>query len=494
MEKSETDINYYIKLPNRLFYKSKTDTEDSILSQVKNDKVLLVMDYLYTSVNRRNLIKFTLEDIIVDCGFKPNKRPSKKSKNLNITKKSKNSNEQFIYILSQLQKLNIIHIFDKNINSSFLVETIKPKQLLRCTLNINLEQGFTLLFDSEKAKINTQIIDKVDNYKLLIYYCYLKCRMYKRKIGDDRACHGGRSEVTWVSFKKINDDLGLANESISKYNDILTKINLIRIDNAGTWYYTDDKYMITRESSNIYTLYKDNEEYWKEDLKEGIKGYKGLLMNANKTFTGTREYKNNNHKLNGELGSLIKKRDSVNPTATPENIARITEIQYLQSDNVKNSYRLKSYLSINEKDCMLLSNYYANNCDDEKASYYEDLEHALGLTDIDCNILVDWSYYVKIISEYEEKDFDLIVNVVKKYKRNHSIWIEFIDGKPTIHLGRSKEKFQGTDVVSEEEYINNSYEYYEPDEDEISDDERDYEEEQQQKAQDMYEQNQQWNQ
>jgi len=178
-----------------------------------------------------------------------------------------------------------------------------------------------MLDDSEKNKILNQImVDKIDNNKLLLYYCYLKCRMYKRTDGDRLEVNGGRPEIAYPAFKLIGEDLGITDVSIDKYNKTLVLLDLIRYDSAGLWHYADDPNRIPRESCNIYTLYTNDEES-AHNLKEGIKFYKKL--NADKVFS-KKEYKNNNRKLNGELGSIIKKEKL--GTATDEDIIRKSEI------------------------------------------------------------------------------------------------------------------------------------------------------------------------
>jgi len=296
--------DYYCKLPNGLFY-SKVDGEVGIIKLLGSDKPLPILEYLYINTNRKNVVEFTLESLIVACGFEPNRNKDK-------------ANDQFKNILEHFQQLHII-------SSEVDMNKIKPKQSIVCSLVINLESHYISLFDSEKAKILNQVIDKVDNLKLLIYYCYIKCRIYKRSKKDgDLVCNGGRAEVTWVSYTRICNDLGLSDETIAKYNNILVELDLIRIGSAGNWYYKDDKNIAVRESSNIYTLWSQYQDVWETNIKEGIKYYKMLPTNADKVFTGSKEYKNNNHKLNGELGSLIKKQKSKSITKLEK--VRLNEI------------------------------------------------------------------------------------------------------------------------------------------------------------------------
>ena len=142
--------NYYSKIPNKLFY-STEDGESSILKHTKfNEKTLLILDFLYTQTNRRNIINFYLKDMISECGF------------VYSTKKNE-SCDQFKEILSVLHKINVIE-YDGNF------EEISSKELISCSLSINLDNQYIQLYDSEKEKINNQTIDKVNSLKLLVYY------------------------------------------------------------------------------------------------------------------------------------------------------------------------------------------------------------------------------------------------------------------------------------------------------------------------------------
>ncbi|ERI90971.1 hypothetical protein HMPREF1982_03533 [Clostridiales bacterium oral taxon 876 str. F0540] len=392
---------YFSKIPNSLFYsyldkKLKKEIK-SIFPQIKDEKVLLVFDYLYTNTNRKGIINFTLENMVVQCGFKCS------------TKKGE-MNDQFKNILNKL------HI-SKIINSNIDFKDIKPKDFVSCTYLINLDNSFITLYDSEKNIVLNQSFEKCDNLKLLMYYCYLKARMYKRSNDDAMEKNGGRAEVAYPTYNTISDDLGLTDETIKKYNDLLVKLNLIRVGSAGNWYYKDDKNKILRESCNIYTLLIDSDEVKaKFNLKEGIKYYKSLDINSNKVFTNSKAYKNNDRKLNGELGSIIKKENK--GTATEEDIARKNEI--IASINADAElYKIKALLEAN--DGTLLSEIYENLGKDDLAKKYSNIELKLGLVDFEFNLEVDWDYYCYIITNYKENEHEKFKNYVRKHKRDNGL-------------------------------------------------------------------------
>jgi hypothetical protein len=221
----------FIQLPNKLFY--TTDESKSILQQINDDNLLLVIDYLYINTNKKDITLLTIQDLILSCGY--NKVDNHKGRNV----------DQFKCILTKLKDVGIITT-DIDFNTS------KPTELLKIKLNLLKEnEGFIQLLELEKDKILLQDKHKVDNKKLLIYYCYLKSRIYKRNNNDAMVAFGGRAEVTWVTYVTIGKDLGFTDESIKKYNDILLELNLIRIGYVGNWYYADDKNKVIRESVNI---------------------------------------------------------------------------------------------------------------------------------------------------------------------------------------------------------------------------------------------------
>ena len=223
----------FCKLPNELFYFSEKNQDSdpkkrkfSILENTKSDKgkfnykPLFILDFIYMNKNMRNITNFYLKDMIIDCGYKYNTRTGE-------------SVDQFKQILSKLQELKLI-------SSDINFMNVKVNERISCTLTIDLDNQFFMLYDCDKEKILNQTIDKTDNMNLLVYFCYLTCKMYKRPKGDEVEKSGGRTEVCWPPYKTINKELGFVDDSINKYNKILIALDLIRVGNAGLWYYKDD--------------------------------------------------------------------------------------------------------------------------------------------------------------------------------------------------------------------------------------------------------------
>ena len=306
-------MSYYSIISNNLFYIK----EDAGLIKSFNDKLLLVCDYLYTNTNRQDISIFSLSDIVSTYNFKDNYRTNSQFKNIFIEM----VNKKYITILSK----------DKD-NKIIDVNNIKLNDIIRCKFNLlekkdNKYIKFIQLFDDEKQKIlNYKDADnKVDNVKLLVYYCYLKCRMYKRSNEDgDMIEFGGKAETCYPSFKRIANDINITENAIKKYNDILIKLDLIRVGNAGLYYFKSDSNKKLYESNNVYTLLIDNdEETAQNNLKESVKLYK-LEHKEDRVFVNKKHYSINNRKINGYKGRI--KYLINNNKATTEQIQQYNEI------------------------------------------------------------------------------------------------------------------------------------------------------------------------
>ena len=306
-------MSYYSIISNNLFYIK----EDAGLIKSFNDKLLLVCDYLYTNTNRQDISIFSLSDIVSTYNFKDNYRTNSQFKNIFIEM----VNKKYITILSK----------DKD-NKIIDVNNIKLNDIIRCKFNLLEKKDdkyikFIQLFDDEKQKIlNYKDADnKVDNVKLLVYYCYLKCRMYKRSNEDgDMIEFGGKTETCYPSFKRIANDINITENAIKKYNDILIKLDLIRVGNAGLYYFKSDSNKKLYESNNVYTLLIDNdEETAQNNLKESVKLYK-LEHKEDRVFVNKKHYSINNRKINGYKGR-IKYLIEQNK-ATDEQVEKYNEI------------------------------------------------------------------------------------------------------------------------------------------------------------------------
>ncbi|KEI09690.1 hypothetical protein Z957_04140 [Clostridium sp. K25] len=395
--------SYFSKLPNKLFY-AKDKEDKSILLECNNDfKSLMVLDYLYTYTTRNNLTVFILEDLIITSGYKPNRSKGQ-------------TNEQFKNILVKLQELKII-------DSTIDMNNIKPSQFIKCTLDLfnkdskNNDVEFIQLYDYEKDKI-LQCVYDLDRIRLLFYYCYIKSRIYRRVKGNDMVIYGGRAEVCFPSYQMIKYDLGLSDGVIDKYNNILSELDMIRIDNAGLWYYKSDKNKVVRESPNFYTLYTEQEEVWKNNLKEAIKYYKKSDINRDKVFTNTRQYKNNNKNINGFISRVEQlKREG---KATPEQLEKLSEYK----KSIHEDSTIETLLNQNVN--IPLSEIYMNYFNSSKSDKYYDLENELGLIDNDGYLIVEWDYYKWVMINYTDDKKDYYINCINKHIKDKESKIKHI--------------------------------------------------------------------
>lgn len=384
----------YSKISNKLFH-----NKDSvgIIKQINNHKTLLVFDYLYLSTTRHGIINFTLEDIIIECGFKPKTGTNK-------------NNEQFANIISCLCDLDIIK-FIGNVDTN----NIKFKTMYKCCISVDLNSNYTELHDYEKDKIIAYNKKRIDNVKLLVLYCYLKSRMYKRLDSDDINKTGGKAECCYPTYDRIHKDIGLSQSVVKKYIDILKELKLIDYKNAGRWYYKKDKNKSTKDSANTYVLYDVNSE---DELNEGIRQYKKQYKD--RVFVDG-DYKDNDRKINGSKGGLTRLvNGGIAKQEHLDKLDRIKEIEATKNGNNDIVFNVQRLL--HENSDMLLSEIYDDIGERELYEKYIDLEVKLGLVEYnsedDIDLLVDWDYYKWIMCNYVEDKFKYYKNCVNKWKRD----------------------------------------------------------------------------
>jgi hypothetical protein len=383
---------YFSKIPNSLFYKKDGK---SIFKIIKDYNALFVLDYIYMSTNRRNQVKFTIEDIVKYCGLKPDKHSGK-------------SNDKIKNILIKLKELKLI-VDDIDYSLLGTKGYKNDKDLLYTTPELfkkdksGNDTEFVILSDEEKYKIMNDNI-AIDKLKLLFYYLYLKSRIFKRDVNDDELyMTGGKSESAYINFEKINKDTLFTADTINKYNETLNKSNLIRYGRAEHWYYKNDPNKTIRESCNVYVLYNDGK--YETNLKEGIKQYK-LHYSEQRVFTKS-EYTNNNRRINGKIGRLsyLERMGK----ATEEQIKEKNEL-VKQVETEKKKYVITEILNKSENEGKLLS-----EIEDDS---YSLLEKSLGLVNSNNKLLVDWDYYKWVMTNYSENKHEFYTNCISKHIEN----------------------------------------------------------------------------
>lgn len=312
--------DYYSKLPNILLVPEKDkDTNEiitkSIYKNINDDRLILVFDYLYTNTNREGITIFSINDIVTTYGFK-------------IDNHKGRINSKIKEIIFKLSLLDYIII-------DFDIFNINNNELLKCKINDNVikyDSNFTMLLRNELNIILS--CNDLDKLILLKLFCYLKIRMYKRIENKDIQLIGGKAEVCYPSYEVICEEIGISEAITNKYINKLKELKLIVFDNAGVYYHPNNKEN-KRESANTYALYKENGSH-EIELKESIKFYKKQMKEKGYIFISKdkRQYKNNNRKLNGELGALTKLKNK--GTATKEQLKRIEEIRNIIQENKNN--------------------------------------------------------------------------------------------------------------------------------------------------------------
>lgn len=380
----------YSKISNQLFYGFNGNANESILKQIdkkNNDKVLLILDYLYINRNLAGKSLFSLEDMICECGFQPHNGEN------GIT-------SQFKSIMLSLNKLKVITLSNKDIS-------LKSKQFYSCILNTDLTNNFFTLDNDNKKKILTLKSD-VDNVKLLSFFCYLCSRMYHRHSEDkDIVKNGGKAEACYPSYEQISKDTYINQSAIKKYIDSLVALDLIRVGNAGQYYMTNDKNKKTYESNNTYVLYDEN-GFWEDELKYSLKAYKKLF--ADRVFV--KGYINNDKSVNGYI-SRINYLESQGK-ASVEQISKKNELISNNVSDTKINLSIKSLLS--NGDLPLYMIYEERNKEVLAEKYYE-LEYKFGLIDDNSNITVDREYYIWVLTNYQKFSEEHMINCIEKHKR-----------------------------------------------------------------------------
>lgn len=282
--------DYYTMLPNDLLIPTKNketnEITESLIKESKDSKILLVLDYFYTNTNRKGISIFSLEDMIIQLGYKPN------------TNKGK-TNDKFKNIIKFL-----LH---KEIITGINISEITPKQINYCTMNMfdikdDKPINFFILKQLEKDKIFS--VSNKDNLEILKLYCYLKARIYNRCSNYSIQIQGGKAESCYPTYNTIEHDININQNSISEYIKILSDLNMIRYGNNNLYYIPPNKDDV-KESSNHYVLYDENGN-WELELKESLKWGKKLLIDKGAVFLKRNPNYKTTKQINGMKGQLKK--------------------------------------------------------------------------------------------------------------------------------------------------------------------------------------------
>jgi len=251
---------------------------------------------------------------------------------------SKNANSNNLKdirkILATLEELKLI----KCTNGEDLSKVSLKKFIVLDIRNIiKTKEGgkinYFQLYQNEKEDILNYSKEKIDNVKLLNFYCYLRSRIHWHTNKTSTAnMTGGKAQVCYPPYETITRDLKINNKTITKYIKILENdLKLIAIANAGLYYNKNDKNKIMRESTNIYTMTEIRA--WDAELTQGIKQCKYHFQNK-RVYTNSRKYKNNNKKANGYIGA-IKQLESLGKATEKQIERKDSLLESIENGNIE---------------------------------------------------------------------------------------------------------------------------------------------------------------
>lgn len=234
-------------LPNNLFRDS--DDSLSLYKLIGNNKVTVVLDYLYVNqLKFFNCTKFTLQDMIISCGFKVDTHKGK-------------SVDKFKDVLTTLSNLGFIECD---------VSNVKVNDFISAKVNfmVNQRTNFFKLNFVAKEKIVNYKEKGIDNCNLLNVYCYIVSLI------------GGNNKYCYPNYTDIERDLNIAPRSISKYINVLSDMGLIAYSNIGL---VEDYNKIRFIGSNVYVLKDAN---WKDNLYSALEFSRMFYINNGCTVLG----------------------------------------------------------------------------------------------------------------------------------------------------------------------------------------------------------------
>ncbi len=366
---------------------------DKVITEYDADKVLLIFKYLFANTTQSNTVNFTLEDMIIDCGFVPK------------TKKG-GTNDKFKIILDYLNKNN--YFVDNDID--FL--NIKPKQFIKVGSNYfdTNEEGkkgnYFILDDEEIEDIYN--IDNIDSNKLLLYYTTLKSRIHiKTKVTDEEP------QTCYATVQDMAKDILLSDDTINQYNQILVENDLIYIDNAGKFSKIIGSKRIYKQSTNTYTL--TSIKNYKAEVDKSINIYIDYMEKLGWELCN--DISLSKRQIAGSVNRLkyLKQQGKLDD----EGKEKLKQLQE-QQNIISNTNKYDNMQLLEENPNMMLSEIFLMKDLDELSYKYQDIELNLGLVDEDFNLLVDKEYYDWVIVNYNKKEHDYYKNCVAKRIRKKS--------------------------------------------------------------------------
>lgn len=235
----------YIALPNSMVWCH--EKEETSLIKGMNDKFIAILSYINCTLNRFDECYFSLEELIIGCNKKPR------------TGKGR-TNEQFKEALIQLVNIGFLKDIDNKIKNC------KTDSLIKCKLNLNVENQFFIL-DYSKVK-QIMEIECSNNISLLNTYCYILARLRKREGSTDLVQSGGHAICMYEKQSTMAENLDI---SVSKLNEFLNLLIANKMIFKGNIGQVKEPNGLVHDANNVFVIDEDELE---QALMESVYHYK----------------------------------------------------------------------------------------------------------------------------------------------------------------------------------------------------------------------------
>lgn len=236
---------------------------------------------------------------------------------LNVTNNNNRKQQQIKSLLNKLIEYEELFIYSTTVeDNKYLIEDIKniDKNTLIYASNTSESETFTLLYDYEILRIlEYSKHNRIDLYSLMNLYIYIVSHI---NCNDKDEYYN----LCYISHERIIDDLGISENSIIKYIDILIQLNILRCDYAG--YKETAKGQI--KNGVMHYCRVEHEQLLIEKLNE-IRSKKGFIKLNNKS----KDKSNIKKSLKQQLNNLNKKIEN----------NTITEVEKVSYKLIKEEYK-----------------------------------------------------------------------------------------------------------------------------------------------------------
>lgn len=239
--------DFYVKLPSDTVWNLENNI--SLRKELNCNFLCSVLYKLYENTNMKNITFFSIEELMESCGYKNDKRITKKFKEL----------------LLQLEEINVISDLNKNIKD------IKTVELVKCKLNLKLNGRYFMIYSRQFESIFASEYDVQLKNNAFTFFCYIISRMKAYNV--DKVY-----QYTFFTLKQASEDLGISRSTLQNCIKLLKECFKMNIDHIG--YIGAQK----QSTNNIYALDYDSLIF---GLKQSYNYYIGF-----KGFKCKEEYEN----------------------------------------------------------------------------------------------------------------------------------------------------------------------------------------------------------